>query len=245
MVPESKLGVLVIEGKVERLTGAGKFVVASVREQSDVEVGDQVMIIVLDKMRPEVYLETFKERVALPFPSNWAIIVKGNRYVGRCKASYDGKQLSALDPAGVARSELPLPLDGVLNFRIPETVNVDNEAVVEVRDGDRSIALERFGSIEIMPAKEAYPTVTVSGRFSPLNKADVYPASVEFTNAVTGQKFLAVVINGQYSVQLPNRESYQATVSWATIPGNKTGTTQAGTLSLNKDDHEYSFGVKW
>jgi hypothetical protein len=244
-VPESKLGVLVVEGTVERLTGAGKFVVAPVREQSAVEVGNRVMIILLDKLQPEVYLETFKERVTSPFPSNWAIIVRGNRYVEKCKVSYDGKQLSALDPAGVARSELPLPRDGVLNFRIPETVNLDNESMVEVRDGDRSMELVKFGSIGILPAKEAYPTVTVSGRFSPLNKADVYPASVEFTNAVTGQKFLAVAINGEYSVQLPNRESYQATVSWATIPGNKTGTTQAGTLSLSTNGHAYSFGVKW
>ncbi len=245
MVPESKLGVLVVEGTVERLTGAGKFVVAPVREQSDVEVGNRVMVILLDKLQPEVYLETFKERVTSPFPSNWAIIVRGNRYVERCRVSYDGKQLSALDPAGVARSELPLPRDGVLNFRIPETVNVDNEAMVEVRDGDRSLALVKFGSIGIMATKEAYPTVTVSGRFSPLNKAEVYPVSVEFANTTTGQKFLAVVTNGQYSVQLPNRESYQATVSWATIPGNNTGTVQAGMLNLNTNDHAYSFGVKW
>jgi hypothetical protein len=245
-VPESKLGVLVVEGTVERLTGAGKFVVAPVREQSDVEVGNRVMIILLDKLQPAVYLETFKERVTSPFPSNWAIIVRGNRYVEKCRVSYDGKQLSALDPAGVARSELPLPRDGVLNFRIPETVNVDNDSMVEVRDGEyRSIAQEKFGSIGVMAAKEAYPTVTVSGRFSPLNKAGVYPASVEFTNTTTGQKFLAVVINGQYSVQLPNRESYQAAVSWATIPGNNTGTVQAGTLSLSTNGHAYSFDVKW
>lgn len=109
MVPESKLGVLVVEGTVERLTGAGKFVVAPVREDVDVEVGNRVMIIVLDKLQPEVYLQTLKERVTSPFPSNWAIIVKGNRYVEKCRVSYAGKQLSALDPAGVARYELPLP----------------------------------------------------------------------------------------------------------------------------------------
>jgi hypothetical protein len=245
MVPESRRGVLVVEGKVERLTGAGKFVVAPVREQASVEVGDQVMIIVLDKLQQEVYVQTFKERVTSPFPSNWAIIVMGNRYVERCRVYYDGKQLSALDPAGVAKSELPLPLDGVLDFRIPETVNVNNESMVEVKDGDRSIELAKFGSIPVMPTKEAYPTVTVSGRFSPLNKADVYPASVEFTNTATGQKFLAVVLNGQYSLQLPNRESYQATVSWAMVPGNKTGTAQAGTLNLNANGQAYSFDVNW
>jgi hypothetical protein len=84
----------------------------------------------LDKLQPEVYLETFKERVTSPFPSNWAIVVRGNRYAEKCRVSFDGKQLRALDPAGVARYELSLPRDGVLYFRIPETVNVDNESMV-------------------------------------------------------------------------------------------------------------------
>src|SRR5271165_1138140 len=90
MVPDSKRGVLVVEGKVERLTGAGKFVVAPVREDLDVEVGNQVMIVVLDKLQAMVYLETFKERVTFPFPSNWGILVKGNRYVEKCRVTYAG-----------------------------------------------------------------------------------------------------------------------------------------------------------
>ena len=245
MVPDSKRGVLVVEGMVERLTGGGKFVVAPVREVVDVEVGNRVMIIVLDKMQPEVFAETFKERVTSPFPSNWAIIVKGNTHVERCKVSYDGKQLSALDPSGVARYELSLPRDGVLNFRIPETANADNEATVEVKDGDRSILLDKFGSLAAMPIKESYPTVTVSGRFSPLNKADIYPASVEFTNAATGQVFLAVAANGEYLIQLPNRESYRANVSWNMIPGGKIGNAQAGTLALNANDNAYKFDPNW
>jgi hypothetical protein len=245
MVSGSQLGVLVVEGTVERLTGAGKFVVAPVREQVDVEVGNRVMIIVLDKLQPEVYLETLKERVTSPFPSNFAIIVRGNIYVAKCRVSYDGKQLSALDPTGVARTELALPRDGVLAFRIPEAVNVDNEAMVEVRDGDRSILTEKFGSVAVKPMKEGYPTVTVSGRFSPTNKADLYPTSVEFTTAATGQKFSAVVTNGQYSVQLPNRESYQANAFWASVPGNKTGSAPAGTLNLNTNDQAVSFDIKW
>ena len=96
-----------------------------------------------------------------------------------------------------------------------------------------------------MATKEAYPTVTVSGRFSPLSKTDTYPASVEFTNTATGQRFLAVANNGEYSVQLPNRESYQANVSWTMVPGNTSGTTQAGTLNLNADDHSSGFDANW
>jgi hypothetical protein len=245
MVPDSRRGVLVVEGKVERLTGAGKFVVAPVREDLDVEVGNQVMIVVLDKMLPAVYLETFKERVTFPFPSNWTIIVKGNVYVEKCRVSYAGTQLSALDPAGVARYELPLPRNGMLNFRIPETVNLDNEAMVEVRDGERIIDSQKFGSIALMPTKEVYPTVTVSGRFSPANRMDSYPASIMFNNIATGQRYMAVATNGEYSIQLPNRESYQTTVSWIAVPGRMSGTAQAGTLNLNANDHVYIFDANW
>jgi hypothetical protein len=244
-ITESKLGVLVVDGKVERLTGAGKFVVAPVREDAAVDVGDQVMIVVVDKLQPGVYLQTLKERVTSPFRSNWAIVVRGNRYVDKCNVTYDGKKLSALDASGVARHALHLPRDGLLSFRIPEAVDVENESMVEVRDGEMPILVDRFGSLAAMPVKEPYPTVTVSGRFTPLNKTDIYPASVEFTNAATGQVFLAVATNGEYSIQLPNRESYRANVSWNMIPENKTGNAQAGTLALNAEDHSYGFDANW
>src|SRR5271156_1618043 len=71
-ITSSKLGVLVVDGKVERLTGAGKFVVAPVREDAAVEVGDQVMIVIVDKLQGAVYLQTLKERATTPYRSNWA-----------------------------------------------------------------------------------------------------------------------------------------------------------------------------
>jgi hypothetical protein len=244
-ISASKLGVLVVDGKVERLTGAGKFVVAPVREDAAVDVGDQVMIVIVDKLQAGVYVQTLKERVTMPFRSNWAIVVRGNRYVEKCNVWYDGKQVSALDASGVARLELPLPRDGTLYFRIPETWDVENESMVEVKDGLASILVEKFGSLATTPVKEAYPTVTVSGKFAPLSKTDTYPASVEFTNTATGQVFLAVAVNGEYSVQLPNRESYRVNVSWNMIPENKTGNAQAGTLALNSNDHSFTFNANW
>jgi len=244
-ITESKLGVLVVDGRVERLTGAGKFVVAPIREDAAVGVGDQVMIVVVDRLQAAVYLQSLKERVTTPFRSNWAIVVRGNRYVEKCSVTYDGKRLSALDAFGVARHELNLPRDGLLSFRIPEFVDVENESMVEVRDGETSIFTGKFGSLAAMTIKEAYPTVTVSGKFAPLDKKDTYPASIEFTNTATGQVFLAVAVNGEYSVQLPNRETYRANVSWNMIPENRTGNAQAGTLALNADDHSYSFDAIW
>jgi hypothetical protein len=244
-ITASKLGVLVVDGKVERLTGAGKFVVAPVREDAAVEVGDQVMIVIVDKLQAAVYIQTLKERVTTPFRSNWAIVVRGNRYVESCSVTYDGKRLSALDSSGVARHALPLPRDGSLRFRIPEFADVENESTVEVKDGETILLTVKFGSLAAVPVKEAYPTVTVSGKFSPLSKKDTFPSSVEFTNTATGQVFLALAVNGEYSVQLPNRESYRVNVSWNMIPENKTGNAQAGTLALNANDHSFSFDANW
>jgi hypothetical protein len=244
-ITASKIGVLVVDGKVERLTGAGKFVVAPVRDDNVVDVGDQVMIVVVDKLAPAVFLQVMKERVTMPFRSNWAIVVRGNRFVEKCNVWYDGKQLSAMDSSGVAKAELPLPRDGMLYFRIPETWEIENESMVEVKDGLTTLLLEKFGSFAAMPIVEGFPTVTVSGRFTPLTKTDTYPASVEFTNTATGQVFLAVAVNGEYSVQLPNRETYRVNVSWNMIPENRTGNAQAGTLALNSNDHSFPFDANW
>jgi len=244
-ITASKIGVLVVDGKVERLTGAGKFVVAPIRDDAIVDVGDQVMIVVVDKLQAAVYLQTMKERVTSPFRSNWAIVVRGNRYVEKCNVWYDNKPLSALNAAGVARTELPLPRDSVLYFRIPEAAEIENESMVEVKDGAMSLLVESFGTLTAMPVKEAFPTVTVSGKFAPLSKTDTYPASIEFTNTATGQVFLAVAVNGEYSAQLPNRESYRVNVSWNMIPENKTGNAQAGTLALNTNDHSFAYDANW
>lgn len=115
----------------------------------------------------------------------------------KCNVIYEGRLLSALDGMGVARHELSLPRDGFLTFRVPETVNVGNESMVEVKDGVTTILTDQFGSFAAMPVKEPYPTVTVAGKFSPVDKKDTYPASVEFTNTATGQVFLSVATNGE------------------------------------------------
>ncbi|MDA4113066.1 MAG: hypothetical protein OK474_03375 [Thaumarchaeota archaeon] len=245
IVHQSNPGVLVVEGLVERMTGGGKFVVAPVREYADVDVGNRVMIIVLDKMQPEVVLETLKERVTWPFASNWAILVRGNRYIDRCSVTYGDRKLSALDMFGVARTELSIPRDGVLIFRVPETISIENEDYVEVRDGFRSIGKMRFGSIEPTVLKELNPTVDVSGTIAPMQKVGAYPTNINFTSVTTGQNFWAVVSNNRYSVQLPNRDSYTTNVTWTIAPGNEGGMAEAGTLNLNLSEQAYSFDITW
>ncbi len=102
-ITSSKIGVLVVDGG-RKANGSRQFVVAPVRDDNVVDVGDQVMIVVVDKLAPAVYLQVIKERVTMPFRSNWAIVVRGNRFVEKCSVWYDGKQLSALDASGVAKA---------------------------------------------------------------------------------------------------------------------------------------------
>lgn len=46
---KSQTGVAVVEATVARLTGGGKFVVQPIGGEAGVEVGDQVIIFILDK----------------------------------------------------------------------------------------------------------------------------------------------------------------------------------------------------
>src|SRR5438094_9100297 len=109
---------VVQEGIVERVTGAGKLVVEPAGAHADLKVGDEVMIVASTKKpEHEIALETLKARVTSPFPSNWTIIVRGNKRLDRCSVYIDAAQLRALDSDGELRSVLPLPSGGVLNFR--------------------------------------------------------------------------------------------------------------------------------
>src|ERR1022692_1029927 len=102
-VPESKP--IVQEGRVERVTGAGKLVVEPAGTHPDLKVGDEVMIVTTDrKPQQEITLEVLKARVTAPFPSDWTIIVRGRRALDRCNVHIDATQLRALDSDGVPKS---------------------------------------------------------------------------------------------------------------------------------------------
>lgn len=151
------------------------------------------------------------------------------------------------DENGALSSEVALPRDGILNFRIPENINVGNESIVEVRDRNTSIRREKFGSIAtpLTKAEGTGATIMVSGKLSPVSKVDVHPSTVDFTNTITGRTFSAVVTNGQYSIQLPNNETYRVTLTWALTPGSQTGTAQDGILNLNVNTQSHYFDIDW
>jgi hypothetical protein len=83
------------------------------------------------------------------------------------------------------------------------------------------------------------PIVEVSGKLSPPNKTEVYPTNLSFTEIVTGQRFEAAVANHHYSVQLPNHQSYQMSITL----GIQASAVPAGVLVLNATARSYTLDI--
>jgi len=142
-----------IEGTIMRITGAGNYIVYPVTENDEVRVGNPVRIIVGEKIVSAVAsLEAREDHISTPILSNWAIIVSGHQNIERCRVFYNNVQLSTIDHMGTLRSEMRLPRADSLWFRIPDTMEVNDAYLVEVRDGDRLLRSETFGSIRFIPA---------------------------------------------------------------------------------------------
>lgn len=63
--------------------------------------------------------------------------------------------------------------------------------------------------------------------------AGTHPVSMNFTSLRTSTTFVALVSSGQFSIQLPNQDTYNITMEW---DGNYTwqrGQASAGSVSLN------------
>jgi len=143
----------VVEGRVMRITGAGKFIVYPVDARGrDVKVGDPARIVIPGKLLHDIMLETREDRISTPIASNWAIIVSGRQSVERCRVFYNSVQLNAIDHMGQARAELRLPRDGSLTFRIPDYMEINDAFLVEVRDGEVLLRGEPFGAIRRLRA---------------------------------------------------------------------------------------------
>jgi hypothetical protein len=143
----------VIDGTVMRITGAGNLIVYPVSRSHDMNVGNPVKIIVAEKtIRAMVSLEAKHEPISTPISSTWAIIVSGPQSIERCQVFYNHVQLETIDHMGKLRTEVRMPRAGSLYFRIPDSMDLDDAYVVEVRDGDRLLRSETLGAIRVIPA---------------------------------------------------------------------------------------------
>jgi len=163
----------VVDGTVVRITGAGNFVVYPVSKGSAVRKGNPVRIVVAEKMvSPMVSIEAREERISTPISSSWAVVVSTRQSIERCRVFYNRVQLSTVDHMGQAKSELRMARDSSLSFHIPDSMELDDAYPVQVRDGDRLLRSEAFGSINTvtapgtptnpMPAKTTTTTTTTT-----------------------------------------------------------------------------------
>ncbi|MDA4132331.1 MAG: hypothetical protein OK454_04300, partial [Thaumarchaeota archaeon] len=137
------------EGTVARITGAHKLIVEPSVENKDVKVGDVVEVVTANS---EVMLGTVQERAASPYLSSWGIVVRGIKALDHCSVSVDGNQLQAVDSSGIGRTEVSVPSNGMVTFRIPDTLKVSTDSIVEVKNGSMTIARQSFSSIGPMTA---------------------------------------------------------------------------------------------
>jgi hypothetical protein len=133
----------IVKGRVERVTGAGHFVVyPNANESSEVvKTGNQVMVLTDMKLFLDITLEVVREPTASSYPaSEFAIVVKGrNRQLQMCTAYCKGEQLFTIDASGAPKYEVQLPLGGTLTFHIPDTLKPLKGSIVEVREGEIAI----------------------------------------------------------------------------------------------------------
>lgn len=151
----------VVEGTVKRITGAGNFVVYPMNSGDDVRVGNAVKITVAQKMvLPMITVQAREERISSPISSSWAIVVSGHQSIERCRVFYNSAQLSTIDHMGEARSELRMPRDSFLSFHIPDSMELNDAYLVQVKDGDRLLSGMTFGSIRMSRASTAPSSTT-------------------------------------------------------------------------------------
>jgi hypothetical protein len=158
----------IVKGRVERVTGAGHFVVYPNKEEgAEVKTGDQVMVLTDMKLYLDITLEVVREPVVSPYPvSEFALVVKGrNRQLQLCTVYCKGERLFTIDSNGAPKYEVQLPLGGELHFHIPDTLRPLNGSIVEVREGEITIyetfdVIPGAGAVITTPMTPANPAVT-------------------------------------------------------------------------------------
>jgi hypothetical protein len=98
------------------------------------------------RRKPLVELEVFQEEMTMPFRSSWAIRVWSSKRLNKCGVMYGNAPIRAAISPTDARIEVTL-VKGSVDFRIPNTLPIDQDALVVVRAKGKILASERFGSI--------------------------------------------------------------------------------------------------
>jgi hypothetical protein len=85
-------------------------------------------------------------------------------------------------------------------------------------------------------------SVQVSGAASTTGLG-THPVNIGFTSD-SGQLFNAAVVNGQYSINLPNDNTYSVQIQWSGLLG-ASGTCSAGTLVVSQGPGSSGLSNDW
>lgn len=147
----------VIEGTVMRITGAGNLVVYPSSRTGLIKNGSPVKVVISERsmrMGGLPLLEAREDHIMTPMSSTWAIVVSGRKPIETCRVFYNRTQLATIDHMGELRPEARMPRDGSLSFHIPDSMQLDDDFMVEVRDGDNPLMAESFGAIKPSPIQQ-------------------------------------------------------------------------------------------
>jgi hypothetical protein len=89
---------------------------------------------------------------------------------------------------------------------------------------------------------EGPSTVLVTGNVNTVG-IGTHPVGISFTSD-NGQVFSAVVVNGVYSVNLPNHHTYSVQIEWSGLLG-ASGTCNAGSLTVSVGPGSSSLTNNW
>jgi len=89
---------------------------------------------------------------------------------------------------------------------------------------------------------EGPSTVLVTGNVNTVG-IGTHPVGISFTSD-NGQVFSAAVVNGVYSVNLPNDHTYSVQIEWSGLLG-ASGTCNAGSLTVNVGPGSSSLTNNW
>jgi len=99
---------------------------------------------------PKVYLEQLDEPPPLRPDGARVIKVRSDSVIEKCRLIYAGKEMQTLLPGSITGRPARVTIlyaGGVLSFRIPQGLPLDDNNYVEVKDGNKTLRKERLGNI--------------------------------------------------------------------------------------------------
>jgi hypothetical protein len=100
--------------------------------------------------KPKVYLEQFDEPPPLRPDGPRVIRVRSDSVIEKCSLMFAGRETETMLSSGKASRVATLYSGGVLNFRIPQGINLNTDSYVEVKDKNKTLKKEKLGNINMV-----------------------------------------------------------------------------------------------